>query len=259
MSSPTYIGAAIACFVITALLYLQSIEHFTGDVPADLTTAPISKPVSVLPQPKGATTSIPGSTSITPKDALATRNELAELDSKLMTWLDAASQREVENPMALTDKQRQMRVEYQARVSSIRQQLGTGLIIDKSKDVVKDIMQLRTQNAEWQTYRTYVNTDSFNPAGSETSFVTKDDYKEFRGIMSTALTSLKANALSNPLDLVRLKQLEQIDTELRVTDEQGRIPLIRVRVAKSFLKLMLDSSQPLPSLITMDGLYPQDI
>lgn len=268
MSSPTLIGAAIAIFVIAALLYLQSQreghspnEGFSDmdfeEVPADLNQAPISKPVSVIPPASGPRPpTIPGSTAQIAKDALATRHELAELDNKLMTWLDAASQREVMNPSALTPEQREKRILYQARTSAVRQQLGTGIIVDKSKDVAEQIMTLRDENSGWQTYPSYVDTSTFVPQGSPTSILTTEDYKTFRGIMLAALGSLQANGISNPLDLVRQKQLEQIDAELRVTDQQGRIPFIRNGVATSFLKVMLDSAQPLPSLITMDGLYP---
>ena len=274
MSSPTLIGAAIAIFVIAALLYLQSMnEGFinpgvqamrnqmagapeASDVPADLNQAPISKPVSVIPPAsKTAPQTIPGSTAATPKKAIATRHELAELDNKLMTWLDAASQREVMNPMALSAEQREKRVLYQARSSAVRQQLGTGLITDASVDVVDQIMTLRNENAGWQGPG-YVDTSTFHPKGSPTSILTTEDYRTFRGIMLEALSSLQSNALSNPLDLVRQKQLEQIDQELRVTDKEGRTPFIRNGVAVDFLKVMLDSAQPLPSLITMDGLYP---
>jgi len=273
MSSPVLIGAAIAIFVIAALLYVQSIEGFVNpgvqamraqmegtpeptDVPADLNQAPISKPVSVIPPVTGArSSSIPGSTTVAPKKALATKNELAELDNKLMTWLNAASQREVMNPLALSAEQREKRVLYQARSSAIRQQLGTGLITDASVDVSEQIMTLRDENAGWQS-SVYVDTSTFNPAGSDNDFLTLADYRTFRSIMLTALTSMKTSLTSNPLDLVRQKQLEQIDHELSVTDKQGRTPLIRNGVAHDFLKVMLDSAQPLPSLITMDGLYP---
>jgi hypothetical protein len=275
MSSPTLIGAAIAIFVIAALLYLQSMsEGFVNpgvqamraqmegapepaDVPADLNQAPISKPVSVIPPVTGPKPDvIPGSTSATPKKAIATRHELAELDNKLMTWLDAASQREVMNPMALSAEQREKRVLYQSRSSAVRQQLGTGLITDTSVDVADQIMTLRNENAGWQSFPGYVDTTAFQPKGSPTSILTTEDYRTFRGIMLAALSSLQANPLSNPLDLVRQKQLEQIDSELRVTDRQGKTPFIRNGVAEDFLKVMLDSAQPLPSLITMDGLYP---
>jgi hypothetical protein len=276
MSSPSLIGAAIAIFVIAALLYLQSVsEGFVNpgvqamrnqmdgvpeasDVPADLNQAPISKPVSVIPPVTGPKPdTIPGSITPTPKKALATKNELAELDNKLMTWLDAASQREVMDPMALSAEQREKRVLYQARSSAVRQQLGTGIVTDASVDVADQIMTLRNENAGWQGFPGYVDTTAFQPTGSPTSILTTADYRTFRGIMFAALTSLKANALSNPLDLVRQKQLEQIDQELRVTDQQGRTPLIRNGVAQAFLRVMLDSAQPLPSLITMDGLYPR--
>ena len=278
MSSLSLIGAAIALFFIAALLYIQSLnEGFTStglqamrsqmtgltgsrevsDVPADLNQAPISKPVSVIPPVIGPRPqTIPGSTAATPKDALATRNELAELDNRLMTWIDAASQREVINPMALSADQREKRVLYQAQSSAVRQQLGTGIIVDKSKDVVADIQRLQIENSGWQTYPAYVDMSTFNPKGSPTSILTTKDYSTFRGIMLAALASLNANPLSNPLDLVRQKQLEQIDSELRITDKQGRTPFIRNGVAIAFLKVMLDSAQPLPSLITMDGLYP---
>lgn len=241
MSSPTLIGIGIAIFCITALLYFQSKEGFEN-VPADLNRAPVSKPIQTIPGNSSLKTT-------TPTIALATRSELAELDSKLMTWLDAASQREVGNPTALSEDQRQKRVLYQARVSAIRQQLGTGLIVDSSKDVSAQILQLRTENAGWQSPN-YVVSD-FATTADPTAFLTMAQYKEFRSIMLQTIKSLQTFQTSDPLMSVRQKQLEQIDSELRPTDLQGILPPIRVGSARDFLGRMLQSTQPLPTLISM--------
>ena len=269
MSSPTLIGVAIAVFFVAALLYFQSIEGFVSNVPigstalgstepigtnvpADLNLAPVSRPLERIPQ----TQSGPSLTS-TPiqRDALATLAELAELDSKLMTWLAAASQRELENPAALTATQREQRVQFQARVSAIRQQLGTGLIVDKSKDVSAEIMKMRNLNASWQVYPSIVDANEFAVGKSDTSFLTDEEYAQFRGIMNAYRMELEGYPQPEPLLLVRMKQLELIDTELRPIDAQNRVPLIRVGSARSFLQMMRQPTQPLPSLISMDGIY----
>ena len=256
MSSPTLIGAAIAFFVVAALLYLKTVEGFNNpeQVPADLNRAIVSRPLETIPsstQPKPP--GIPGPMTA-PKEALATRNELAELDSKIMTWLAAASQRELENPAALTADQRQQRVEYQARLSKIRQQLGTGIITDKSKAISTEILAIRNANAGWQqVYPNLLAAGEFGLGSSPDSFVTAEQYKDFRGLMLVTLNELKGFTQPDPLQLARLKQLEQIDMELRVVDHKQRIPAIRVGAAKAFLQKMTEPAQPLPSLISMDS------
>ena len=251
MSSPSLIGFALAFFVVAALLYIQSVESFV-DVPADLNRAPISRPIETIPTSQGSR--VPGIQAQT-KEAIATRSELAELDSKLMTWLDAASQRELENPAALTGEQREQRVLYQARISSLRQQLGTGLIVDKSKDVSTETLRIRNENAGWQVYPINIDTEEFARGRSTTAFLTTEEYKQFRGIMINTLQTLQGYVQPDPLTLVRMKQLESIDAELRVVDNKNRVPLIRVEAARQFLKRMTQPTQPLPSLMSMDGIY----
>lgn len=256
MSSPTYIGIALAVFVVTALLYFQSIERFE-DVPADLNKAPVSRPVERMPPFKSMTS--PGAPPA-PKEAIATRSELAELDSKLTTWLDAASQRELENPAALTMDQREMRVMFQGRISAIRQQLGTGIIVDKSKAVAAEILKMRKENAGWQhVYPTLGAVSDFAIGSSDTAMLTNDQYAEFRGIMLVTIQKMKDYPTSEPLDVVRLKQLEVINQELSSIDKQNRIPLIRVGVARTFLQLMDRPTQPLPSLMSIEGIYEKSL
>jgi len=256
MSSPAYIGAAIACFVVAALLYFQSTEGFKNPekVPADLNKAIVTKPLETVPaSSKSKPPGIPGPGTV-PKEAPATRNELAELDNKIMTWIAAASQREHENPAALTEEQRKKRVEYQARVSKIRQQLGTNVITDKSKEVSAEIMAIRNANAGWQqVYPNLLAAGEFGKGVSPDSFVTAETYKEFRGLMLAHLNEIKGFTQPEPLQLARLKQLEQIDMELRVVDRKQRIPAIRVSAAKAFLQKMTQPAQPLPSLLSMDS------
>jgi len=260
MSSLTLIGASIAVFCITALLYFQSIEGFETRIPADLNRAPVSAPPSntipaqTIQRPPG----IPGPTA-TQKEAFATKNELAELDSKLTTWLSAANQRELENPASLSPFQRQQRIGYQARISTIRQQLGTGLIVDKSREVNAEILKLRNENAGWQIYPMFTDSSDFAPHISPTAFLSPEQYREFRGRMLAGLRGLQEYPQAEPLILVRQKQIEEIDSELRPVDAQGRLPPIRVRAARDFLTAMMQPTQPLPSLISIDGIYEPNI
>jgi len=259
MSSPTLIGASIAVFIVAALLYVQSVEGFVSNVPADLNRATISRPNIYIPAMHGPKPpGIPGPTA-TPKEAMATKNELAELDSKLTTWLSAANQRELENPASLSPHQRQQRVGYQARISTIRQQLGTGLIVDKSKDVSAEILRLRNENAGWQVYPMFTDSSDFAPHISPTAFLSPEQYREFRGRMLAGLRGLQEYPQAEPLILVRQKQIEEIDSELRPVDAQGRLPPIRVRAARDFLVAMMQPTQPLPSLISIDGIYEPNI
>jgi hypothetical protein len=259
MSSPSLIGASIAVFIVAALLYFQSMEGFTSTVPADLNTASISRPSVLLPTMQGPKPpGIPGPTT-TPKEAIATKNELAELDSKLTTWLSAANQRELENPASLSPFQRQQRIGYQSRISTIRQQLGTGLIVDKSKDVSAEILKLRNENAGWQVYPMFTDSSEFAPNMSPTAFLSSEQYKEFRGRMLAGLKGLQNYPQAEPLILVRQKQLEEIDSELRPVDAQGRLPPIRIRAARDFLVAMMQPTQPLPSLISIDGIYEPNL
>jgi hypothetical protein len=254
MTSLSIIGAAIAIFVVAALLYHQSTEGFKDyNVPADLNQAPISAPKEQVPTATQRPQGIPGATTA-PKEAMATRKELAELDSKLTTWLAAASQREMDNPAALTPEQLQKRVIYQARISSIRQQLGTGLITDTSRQVSKETLSIRKENAGWQ--KVYPNIESiydFAKDVPEDRFLTPNQYLEFRGIMMAGLQGYQAFTQPDPLQNIRMQQLEVIDQDLRSFDKHQRIPPIRVGVARVFLQQMTKPDQPLPTLLSLEA------
>ena len=257
MTSLTLIGAAVAIFVVAALLFWQSTEGFVN-VPADLHRAPVSAPAQLIPPSTQRPMGIPGAITA-PKEAMATRKELAELDNKLMTWLDAASQRELDNPAALTPEQHQKRVIYQARVASLRQQLGTGLVTDSSRQVNAEILAVRHENAGWQ--QVYPALDTFFEFAKQVpddAFLTPELYTQFRGLFQAGLHNYQGFTQPDPLQAVRLKQLEVIAQDLQSAERKTQTPPIRAGVARLFLQQMTKPDQPLPSLINLDAVGDGD-
>jgi len=254
MSSFTLLGGAIAIFVVAALLYYQSHQTYEGyeNVPADLNRAPVAQPSNMVPTSTQRPMGVPGA-MVAPKEAMATLKDLAELDSKIMTWLDAASQRERNNPASLTPSQLQERVILQARLREIRNQLGTGVITDKAAIVNQEILHLRTENMGWQQLAP--NLDKlyeFAQHSSADSFLTATQYVEFRGLFQAGLDSLRGHTLPDPLQKVRLQQLQVFAQELQNTERKFNPPPIRVSAARLFLQQMLKPDQPLPTLFSME-------
>jgi hypothetical protein len=181
MSSLTGVSVAICIFIIAVLLYYQSSytkgEGFAdlnratwnpvsslpiagrwydpgiaseGNVPADLNKAQITVPSGSLPLSQQRPSMVPtGGTSSMPREALAQIKGLRELDSKIVTWLDAAGQKERDTPGSLTSAQSQQRIMLTARLNDIRDQIGTGVVIDSWSRVAEETRQLRDENAGW--------------------------------------------------------------------------------------------------------------
>ncbi len=264
MSSPTILTAAVAIFVIAALLYYQSVmtkvEHFVtyddntiGDkVPADLNRANIAIPNTLLPTSGQRPQGIPGAMSA-PSEALATRKDLGELDDKIMTWLDAASQRERANPISLTPEQLQQRAILQARLSDVRRQLGTGLITDKAAAINQEIMRLRSENEGWQKAApTLAQVNDFAKNVPGDAFLTAEQYTVFRGMFMAGIHEYEGHTQPDPLQKIRLQQLQVLQQDLVATERKFNPPPIRASAARLFLQQMMKPDQPLPTLFSME-------
>jgi hypothetical protein len=338
MASIKILAITIAIFVVAALLYLQSRqplnkEHFvsgaleratwdpskppiagrlyspgSAGVPGDLNRA---QPTITTPPPNG---SVPlsqqrpsqtptGGSATMPRDALAQIKDLRELDSKIVTWLDAASQRERDTPGALTGSQRQERVMLSARLNDIRDQIGAGVVTDSWKTVSEEIRHLRDANAGWgeiapslEAINSFgsdsgsgsvssgsvssgsgsvssgsvssgsgsVSSGSGSGSGSVSSgsgdpLLTPAQFAEFNSLFNSAIREFQGLAQPDPLQKVRLQQLQVIRQEMMDTmntmnmntpiDNVVSGPPIRMSSAQLFLRQMLKPDQPLPSLI----------
>jgi hypothetical protein len=247
-------GGVVAVFVISAILFYlhpHRSEGFESSVPADLNRAPIAAPNLSVPSSFQRPTGIPGPAS-TPRLAIATPKELQNLDGDIMVWLDAAGQLEREHPTALTPLQRQQRVLYQSRIRSLREQLGTGKIEDTSAQINKEMLELRDQNAVWSKPVTAIAAAAkFGSNKNPDTFLDPASYKEFRALFEAGINELKGYSLADPLQTVRLQQLQVTEQELKEIDRRSSIP-IKFGAAQLFLKQMLQPSQPLPSLLSLD-------
>ena len=256
------IGGVIAIFVMSALMFYQ--HHIGGEgfananneVPADLNRAPIAVPNMAVPTSVQRPTGVPGPAAA-PRKAIATPKEMKNLDEDIMLWLDASSQLEREHPSALTPAQRNQRVLYQSRIRSIREQLGTGKIEDTSEQVNHEILELRDQNAVWtKPVTSLAAIYKFGSGKNPDSFLDPTSYKEFRALFEAGINELKGHSLADPLQTVRLQQLQVMEQELKELDRKTQKPPIRFGPARLYLQQMLQTSQPLPSLLSLDR--PED-
>ena len=273
MTSPKVIGAAIILFVIAAALWFQAnathTEGFVNPpvagrpygavgeladentrVPADLNKAPVINPIpnNQVPTSDQRPIGVPGAPNA-PREALATRKDLIELDNKITAWLAAANQLETAHPGGLTPEQRQRRVMLQARLGDIRQQLGTSVITDTYKTVANEILTVRHENSGWgRALPSLEAAHSFGKhAASQDAFLTPDQFREFTGLFHAILNDYQGHTQPNPLERVRLQQLQVIDQDLR----REPPPPIRVATARLFLEQAQKPDQPLPTLFAV--------
>lgn len=253
---------SVLFFVVAAALWFQSRsaknehEGFTN-IPADLNKAPVVLPASLsqnaLPtatvagqQQKG----IPGATSA-PREALATRKDLMELENKIATWLAAATQYESSVGL-LTPDQNQRRVVLQARLTDVLKQLGTSNITDSHKTVSQEINTIRVENTGWGAQVPSIEEihafGRHNP--DQTGFLTREQYHEFLNLFNAVLNEFKSHVQPNPLEKVRLQQLEVLKQSLPPLGDQPTIP-IRLSTARLFLEQALRPDQPLPTLFSV--------
>ena len=260
---------AVAFFIVAALLWYQSQEpeYFTNPpvagrwfnpatdinrVPADLNRAPISIPSGHIPQSQQRPTGIPGP-QMAPREAIAQRKDIYDLDSKISIWLAAAAQRESEHPGSLTPEQSQRRIILQMRLASIRNQLVNDNITDSYRTVASEIADLRQANSGWG--RLAPSLDALHGFAKELpddAFLTKEQYHQFRTLFDMALNELKGYTQPDPLQRVRLQQLQVFQQELQRAERLSMPPPIRVAPARLFLEQSLRVDQPLPTLFSME-------
>lgn len=266
---------------IAGRLYNPGVPAFVpafAGVPGDLNRA---QPTITTPPPTG---SVPlsqqrpsqtptGGSATMPRDALAQIKDLRELDSKIVTWLDAASQRERNTPGALTSSQRQERVMLTARLNDIRDQIGAGVVTDSWKRVSEEIRYLRDANAGWgqvapslEAVNSFgrdsgsVHSGSGSGSGSN-ALLTPAQFAEFNSLFNSAIREFQGLAQPDPLQKVRLQQLQVIRQELMDSmSSKGfkATPPIRMSSAQLFLRQMLKPDQPLPSLIDFSSTNQED-
>ena len=282
MASLTQIAAAILVFIVAAALWYQSRTHTEGfvnppvagrpygavgeladentRVPADLNRAPVINPLpnNMIPSSEQRPTAIPGASNA-PKEALATRKDLLELDNKISAWLAAASQRETHHPGSLTPEQLQRRVMLQARLGDIRMQLGTSVITDSYKGVAQEIMGLRRENSGWgRTMPSVEAVHSFGKdATNQDAFLTAEQYREFTGLFHAVLNEFQGHTQPNPLERVRLQQLQVLAQDLK-SAERSATPPIRVATARLFLEQAQRPDQPLPTLLAFQAVQAEE-
>lgn len=286
MSSLTGVSVAICIFIIAVLLYYQSSytkgEGFAdlnratwnpvsslpiagrwydpgiaseGNVPADLNKAQITVPSGSLPLSQQRPSMVPtGGTSSMPREALAQIKDLRELDSKIVTWLDAAGQKERDTPGSLTSAQSQQRIMLTARLNDIRDQIGTGVVIDSWSRVAEETRQLRDENAGWgQATPSLEAIGTFGVGASQDSLLSTGQFTEFNGIFNSGIREMQGLAHPDPLQKVRIQQLQVIRQELLdyIAHNNGQNPPIKMGSAQLFLRQMLKPDQPLPSLMDL--------
>lgn len=275
MTSPKVIGAAILLFVVAAALWYQAgiAEGFSNPptppvagrpygaigeladdntrVPADLNKALVINPIpnNTVHTTEQRPTAIPGAPNA-PREALATRKDLMELDNKISTWLAAANQLETSHPGSLTPEQRQRRVMLQARLGDIRNQLGTSVITDTYKTVANEILTVRRENTGWgRALPSLEAVHSFGKhSANQDAFLTSEQFREFMGLFHAILNDYQGHTQPNPLERVRLQQLQIIAQDLR--HDHGTPP-IRVATARLFLEQAQRPDQPLPTLFAV--------
>jgi len=249
MSSMAFLSGAILVFAVVAILYYQSqnpIEHFLN-VPADLNRAPNAKPISSLPKSKQIHQGTPG-LERSPQEAMATQRELQSLDDIISTWLTAAAALERRNPAALTPEQTQERILLQARLTSVRNQIASGLITDTFRAVQNDSKRIQSENTMWgKTTSQLDSVDGFAKSSPEGALLSDDQYRDFRGLVEAGYAEMSGYIQPEPLQRVRLQQIQVVRMDLTKAERNG-IPHIQVGNARLFVQNMLKADQPLPSL-----------
>jgi hypothetical protein len=220
--------------------------------PADLSRAPVSQPQGNIPTSQQRPATTPGSSSM-PRDAPAQLKDLGELDNKITIWLDSASQKEREQPGSLTPVQRQRMVMLQARLADVRDQRGTGIITDSYKQVADELRELRVENDGWQEHAPSLEeVYTFGTGADPNAFLTENDFREFMGLFNTILNQFQGLTQPDPLQRVRLQQLEVMRQDLQDNAKRFSPPPIRMAAAKLYLRQMLKADQPLPTLYSME-------
>jgi hypothetical protein len=279
MTTLTVLGAAIAAFLIAALLVWQSQQQGLTEgfralppiagrpynagpdkedpyfVPGDLAKAPVTQSASAVPTVATRPAAIPGP-GAAPRDLPATQKDLQELDMRITSWLEAMDQLENEHPGWITPEQKHQRIVYQARLSSLRDQMGTGMITDTARVISQEIADMRRENQVWKSrFPNLEELSTFGLGRPAEAFLEADEYREFRALFDAVVNELKGHPQPDPLERVRFQQLQIVRQDLLTAETAGagRPPPIRIGAARLFLTQALKPDQPLPTLFAMEA------
>jgi hypothetical protein len=143
--------------------------------------------------------------------------------------------------------------------------------------VAQETADLRRENAGWGRLAPNLEAiHSFASHAAADAFLTVGQYAEFRALFDAALNELKGHTQPNPLERVRLQQLELIQQDLIAAEREfsgqksnashparrmppavtgptyAGPPPIRVGHARLFLQQSLRPDQPLPTLFALE-------
>jgi hypothetical protein len=128
------------------------------------------------------------------------------------------------------------------------------MITDSWKKVTDEARRLRIENAGWQQQLPSVEAVyEFGKSRDPEEFLAREDYIEFYGIFNAALNELQGLPQPDPLQKVRLQQLQVMRRDLMDTAAKVGTPPIRFKAAQLYLRQMLKPDQPLPTLFAMES------
>lgn len=275
MSVPV-VTAAIAIFVIAALLYYQSrpFESFLNpptagrpynplnadtnydNVPHDLDKAPMPGYTTQIPQALQRPAMTPGA-GVAPADAPASIKELRELDNEIDIWVQSANMYERDNPGALSFEQIDKRAELLNHQTDIKTQIASGKVTMSHKAAAQEIMSLRVENKKWQRFVPDLSEiNGFARHEQPMAFLTSEQYTQFKQLLAAILQMYKRHVQPEPLKRARIPQLETVQSDLHYAEKEFKgTPPIRVESARLFLHNAMQPEQPLPTLIAI-GPHP---
>ena len=274
MSVPV-VTAAIAIFVIAALLYYQS-PHGEGfanpvagrfynsmnaepdydKVPHDLDKAPMPGYTTQIPQSLQRPIMVPGA-GVAPADAPASIKELRDLDNEIDIWVQSANMYERDNPGSLSFEQIDKRAELLNHQTDIKTQIASGKVTMSHKAAAQELMTLRVENKKWQRFVPDLSEiNGFARHEQPMAFLTSEQYTQFKQLFAAILQMYKRHVQPEPLKRARIPQLETVQSDLQYAEKEFKgTPPIRVESARLFLHNAMQPEQPLPTLIAL-GPHP---
>jgi hypothetical protein len=138
-------------------------------------------------------------------------------------------------------------------LAQIREELGTGMITSTYKQVAAETLQLRKENAMWQSVSPSLDEiHEFGSGLNPEAFLSEIEYRKFFSLFTAGIQELQGVAAPDPLQKVRLQQLQIMQQDLADAQMRGETPNIKVSAAKNYLIQMLKPDQPLPTLFSME-------
>jgi hypothetical protein len=136
--------------------------------------------------------------------------------------------------------------------------LGTNLITDPYRLVADETRELRRENAGWRQMAPNVaDINEYGKGIGYDVFLTPEQYTQFRGLFDAVVQELQAFIQPDPLQRVRLQQLQVMRQELIAQEAAYRpnAPPIRMGAARLYLQQAQKPDQPLPTLFSMEPNY----